>query len=170
MTLNKNKMILYKDYIQHSKEQGWLFEETKILTINDVNNDNSYRKDNIKKGKTGILIRFICPQHKKITYYGKTYDNPYGIGLKIINKNGIEIPDFTKIKINKESSDGIIQLKRTQYCQIKIIENDEMPFKIDYAFELYDSQQFIIYVVNSLVDINIENIQFKMKVDIFKNL
>jgi hypothetical protein len=91
----------------------------------------------------------------------------YPFGLYIVDKDGKEIPDDTKIRIIKdEPSVTIAQLERSSYSDIKM-RNGEATHRLEKGVEFRGGELFIIYIINSQNDIRSENVQFKMKVDLW---
>jgi hypothetical protein len=115
-----------------------------------------------------------CPNDQKISIMGKMQtprgvhiDTAYSLGLYITDENGEEIPDDTKIRITKDKpSDAIVQLARIFYSDIKM-KNGNASYTFQHGIELNCGQHLMVYVVNSGCNVPIENIKFKMEIDLW---
>jgi len=165
---------IYSEYVDYMFARGW---NRQSITIDQNSADFAY-VNSVNKGNTGNIIRIRCPSckimsvmNKKEAFQGKDRDLMHFFGLYITDEDGKEIPDDTKIRIVKgEPSVTILQLERPLYSDIKM-KNGDVIYGLEKSTEFHGGEYLIIYVINSQKDIRSENIQFKMKFDLWsKNI
>ncbi len=146
----------YKMHKEHLHSLGWS-NKLVILDQNDTNNVCECIK--IKESSSTYLIQIIFPMGTKITVYPG-----YTFGLLILDKDGKEIPDNTKIRIIKDiPSDDISTLVSIFYSDIKM-NNGKSGYIFDKGFEINARWHLVISSVPQL-DIPKENVMFRLMFD-----
>jgi len=161
------KTLNYDKYTKLMISEGWK-STRKIFTEKDL--DIKVFSREMKTYDYVIILQ--CPSENMMSLCGINYlskdDNnkAFTIKLKLFSKNGTEIPSDTKIRINKESDNGIIQYEVIKYGDIKI------PYEFKHTIELgrfyYDSLR--IYTVNCDSDIDKDKTKVNIEVDVWSRM
>jgi hypothetical protein len=184
--------LRYKEYMDRLLERGY---HRQLITI-DQNSEDFVTVYGVSKGNSSKIASIRCPNGKIMSIMGieqvpqgedfldtdlDNLDNldtdldnldthsdlAYPFGLKIIDKDGKEIPDDTKIRIVKdEPSVTLLQLEKLSYSDIKM-KNGEAMHRLKKNVEFRGGEYLIIHIINFQSDIRSENIQLKMKADIW---
>ena len=153
---NSIKNCKYKTYKEHLHSLGWN-NKLVILDQNNVNNICEYIK--IKDITSSYLIRIVFQKGTKITV-----DPYYTFGLLVLDRNGKEIPNDTKIRIIKDiPSDDIRILLNIYYSDIKM-NNGKSGYIFDKGFECNANWHLIITSPQQL-DVPKENVMFRLMLD-----
>lgn len=166
----EHKKPSYEEYIDYLLGRGW---HRLSITI-DQSSKDFVSINSVSKGNTDNIVTIRCPNGKimsimgtKEIFQGGNPDLAYPFGLYITDEDGKEIPDDTKIRIVKdEPCVTLIQLERSLYSDIKM-KNGESVHRFKRGVEFHGGEYIMISVINSQNYIRSENIQFKMKTDLW---
>ena len=165
----------YTAYVDYLQNKGWNRENIIINENDELSTIYNISKKNITRS---IFIDIKCPINQKITIMGekqipKDPDFIHGFGLYITDENENEIPDNTKIRINKETPDHLAHLERIFYKDCKIAQktnilniNDFKLYRFANMVEL-NGARFRVSTTNCECNIPKENIKFTLNADLW---
>ena len=154
----ETKTYLYKDYKNFMFDNGY---KNKSVILDQIDKDNVCEKIEISSPKWCSLIRIYLRNIISV-------DKGYLFGLIILDKNGKEIPDDTKIRISKDDIVAtLIILETVNYSDIKM-SNENGGYKINRMFEIGSNFLLIIDTPFIFHDIPKENIKFKIEIDLWE--
>ncbi len=143
----------YKEYLHSS---GW---DNKLVILDENDEDNICEYIKINESGSTYLINIKFPQGTKITI-----DPGYIFGLLILDKDGKEIPDNTKIRIIKDiPSDDISTLLEINYSDIKM-NNGNSGYIFNKGFAI-NAQYHLIITTIQRPDVPKKNIMFRLMFD-----
>lgn len=146
----------YEDYKEHLHKLGWI----DIPTILNQDSEDFVSINNIKKGSNYRVIDISCPDYTKMCV-----STNHSLGLYIVNENGLEISDDTKIKvIFLEPSVTYLPILNILYSEIKM-KNEIPKCKLKKTICLRGGTYIYIDINNSKSYISKENIKFKITCD-----
>jgi len=149
----------YEDYKKYLYSEGLT---NKLINIDQTNNIDKICKifeiRDIEKDRYSYIV--------DINFLNLiTINKNYVISLHIIDNDNKEIPDDTKIQIQKiVPSANIVDLANIKYSDIKI-NNINNGYKFDTHIQIYPQYHLMIGIINYNVDIPKENIKFNMTFD-----
>lgn len=161
----------YGEYTDYMSGRGWHRE---LITI-DQNNTNIATTFSVGKDTTGTIVDIRCPAGMKMSIMG-THQVPrgadarvaYSFGLHVIDDDGEEIPDDTKIRITKiKPSEAVVQLARIFYQDIKMTQDGEASYRFIQGIETNGHEHLVVHLINASKDIPSENVRFKMEADLW---
>ncbi len=146
--------MTYEEYKDYLRSEGWKY---KLVTLNQDDEDKICESIQIfgfeKDDNLAFNIKF--PDNVRITI-----DKNYTFKLNILDETGSEIPDNTKIFIEKIiPSCNIVTLAKIFYSDIK------NGYKFDKFIEIIDWYHLIVYVIKQPSIIPKENIKFEFTFD-----
>lgn len=158
--------VNYDAFVYTMKDRGWSREQISI----DETDTNFASVHTVNAGHTGRIISIICPAGKMITTIGTIQEGTTGrasrIGLHITDKNGIEIPQFTRIRFEKINFClDTIPLLQPFYEHLKV--NNENFYRWDRGMVLHGHQCLRVSVISTETTITAGNIKMIMDYDVW---
>lgn len=145
----------WKDYISSMKDKGYEY-------LQNINVDERCKYSELDERYGHLLM--IRPQHGMSMFVvGSDIDPNYThkFGMYITDSDGKEIPDYTRIIINKHSTGAdMIRIDDVQYSDVKL-KNDEPSYRLKKSFVIV-GDDYHFEVARLKLSIPKENIRFKM--------
>lgn len=176
--------IGYAGFIDMMEGRGWRREPLSI----DEYSTNLVTTNNVEAGGTQNVIDIRCPAGRSITIMG-VQQVPNGIGLVAAHKvvldirdtDGVEIPGYTKIRIEKvKTSEDVTQLVRDFYSMfspnraittnigtVRVSKADNELFRWRTGVMLNGEEHLQIYIINSEAKIPSSNVKFIIDMDLW---
>lgn len=172
----------YDGYCKYLIDRGYTVENVSF----DELSTNYVSLHGLAAGFVGTIIEIAAPRGQKISIMGtqqlkreQDAREAYTLMVRLANKDDIEIPPFTKIRITKNSTttESITNLARVFYADINMIKSNSGKLKSEnelYRFKsgfiIDGGQYFRIDVLNNYIgskDIDSEYIKFALQADIW---